>query len=174
MGADRRGPLAAFIILAVIAVILLVTSVRSQAAPGWFRTTVVAGHVARPDAWAPDVTQVVQEGVVLARKAAADTSRPEHHATASPGVSPSVVPQRAAPATSSARHQVAGAPRPDHPTGAPTDQTTTWGTHDHGRHLGWYKSRGRDATAAGAGHPRGHDHGRGWLPVGVGSHGRGH
>jgi len=31
---DRRGPLAAFIVVAIIAVILLVTSVRSQAAPG--------------------------------------------------------------------------------------------------------------------------------------------
>ena len=30
---DRRGPLAAFIVVAIIAVILLVTSVRSQAAP---------------------------------------------------------------------------------------------------------------------------------------------
>lgn len=48
MGADRRGPLAAFIILAIIAVILLVTSVRSQAAPGWFSTTVVAGPVIEP------------------------------------------------------------------------------------------------------------------------------
>ena len=32
MGADRRGPLAAFIVVAIIAAILLVTSVRSQAA----------------------------------------------------------------------------------------------------------------------------------------------
>ena len=34
MRTDRRGPLAAFIVVAIIAVILLVTSVRSQAAPG--------------------------------------------------------------------------------------------------------------------------------------------
>ena len=47
MGADRRGPLAAFVIVALIAAILLVTSVRSQAAP-WFRSTVVAGPVGEP------------------------------------------------------------------------------------------------------------------------------
>jgi hypothetical protein len=35
VGADRRGPLVAFIVIAVIAAILLVTSVRSRAAPRW-------------------------------------------------------------------------------------------------------------------------------------------
>ena len=34
MRTDRRAPLVAFIVVAIIAVILLVTSVRSQAAPG--------------------------------------------------------------------------------------------------------------------------------------------
>ena len=34
MRTDRRAPLVAFIVVAVIALILLVTSVRSQAAPG--------------------------------------------------------------------------------------------------------------------------------------------
>ncbi len=32
VGADRRGPLAAFVVVAIIAAILLVTSVRSQGA----------------------------------------------------------------------------------------------------------------------------------------------
>ena len=32
MGADHRGPLLAFIIIAIVAAILLITSVRSQAA----------------------------------------------------------------------------------------------------------------------------------------------
>jgi hypothetical protein len=32
VGADRKGPLVAFIIVAIVAAILLVTSVRSQAA----------------------------------------------------------------------------------------------------------------------------------------------
>jgi hypothetical protein len=35
VGADRKGPLAALIVVALIAVILLVTAVRSQAAPEW-------------------------------------------------------------------------------------------------------------------------------------------
>jgi hypothetical protein len=33
VGTDRKGPLAALIVVALIAVILLVTAVRSQAAP---------------------------------------------------------------------------------------------------------------------------------------------
>jgi hypothetical protein len=34
VGADRKGPLAAFVVIAIIAAVLLVTSVRSQAEPG--------------------------------------------------------------------------------------------------------------------------------------------
>lgn len=190
MGADRRGPLAAFIILAIIAVILLVTSVRSQAAPGWFHTTVVAGPVSEPHLWGlGDATEVVEDGVVLVR----------------------AVSHGSAPATSSTRRQVTGSPRHDLPastpqqpakaptgdgaterpgdTAAPPDEMrTSSGDHDHGRHLGWYQTHGRDVRADGAadtegnshgnGHAndraRGHDHSRWWLPVGVGSHGRGH
>jgi hypothetical protein len=35
VGTDRKGPLAALIVVALIAVILLVTAVRSHAAPDW-------------------------------------------------------------------------------------------------------------------------------------------
>lgn len=35
MGVDRKGPLVAFVVIAIIAAVLLVTSVRSQASPGW-------------------------------------------------------------------------------------------------------------------------------------------
>jgi hypothetical protein len=35
VGGDRKGPLAAFIVIAIIAAILLITSVRSQAATAW-------------------------------------------------------------------------------------------------------------------------------------------
>jgi hypothetical protein len=35
VGVDRKGPLVAFIVVAIIAAVLLITSVRSQAAPGW-------------------------------------------------------------------------------------------------------------------------------------------
>ena len=49
MGTDRRGPLAAFVVIAIIAAILLVTSVRSQAAPGWLDPDQVpAAAVAAP------------------------------------------------------------------------------------------------------------------------------
>ncbi len=34
MGADRRGPLLAFIVIAIVAAILLITSVRSHASTG--------------------------------------------------------------------------------------------------------------------------------------------
>jgi hypothetical protein len=64
VGADRKGPLVAFIVVAIIAAILLITSVRSQAAtgrlgravpsapvsPSWSgaRPTTKAGHI-QPD-----------------------------------------------------------------------------------------------------------------------------
>jgi hypothetical protein len=54
VGANRRGPLAAFVVIAIIAAILLVTSVRSQAAPGWLDPDrIPATAVASPSAAAP-------------------------------------------------------------------------------------------------------------------------
>ena len=46
MGTDRKRPLAAFLVVAVIAVVLLVTSVRSQAASGWLNRRLPASVVA--------------------------------------------------------------------------------------------------------------------------------
>jgi len=77
VGADRRGPLAAFVVIAIIAAVLLVTSVRSQAAPGWLipgklPAAVVAGPVTEPHMWGAvtsRVHQVVHDGVVLAHRA---------------------------------------------------------------------------------------------------------
>ncbi len=72
MGADRRGPLAAFVIVALIAAILLVTSVRSQASP-WFSARIVAGPASEPHLWGSvtgGVHEVVRDGTVLVRKAA--------------------------------------------------------------------------------------------------------
>ena len=77
MGADRRGPLAAFIVVAIIAAILLVTSVRSQAAPSLLTSPLRDDVVVVP---APPTSQlwssvsrhagrVVHQGVVLAHKA---------------------------------------------------------------------------------------------------------
>ena len=88
MGADRRGPLAAFIIVAVIAGILLVTSVRSQASPGWLSpvglpATVVAAPVTG------GLDQIVHEGVVLVHRAKTD-SVDDHTRTESVGPSTSV------------------------------------------------------------------------------------
>lgn len=77
MGADRKGPLAAFIVIAIVAAVLLVTTVRSQAAPGWLDpdklpASVVAGPVSEPHLWGSvvgGVNQVVQDGTVLVRRA---------------------------------------------------------------------------------------------------------
>ncbi len=52
MGADRRGPLAAFIVVAIIAAILLVTSVRSRAEAPDTRTG-GAATIASPYAHGP-------------------------------------------------------------------------------------------------------------------------
>lgn len=79
MGTDRKGPLAAFVVIAIVAAILLVTSVRSQAEPPWLdqdelpATVVAAPPISDPLQWAPVVTlgQVVEHGVVLVPKPAA-------------------------------------------------------------------------------------------------------
>jgi hypothetical protein len=194
VGADRRGPLAAFIILAVIAVILLVTSVRSQAAAGWFHTTLVAGPVHEPHLSdvTGDVTKVVEDGAVLARKAAVDTSEHETDHTESLGATSSVVPQRSDRGSSSTRHQVARAPRHHGPTSTPGDTgpsgvgpsgvgpsgvgpSESSVRHDHGRHLGWYQGHGHDGNADHASDGADDDaDGRSRSAAGLGRHGRGH
>jgi hypothetical protein len=83
VGADRKGPLAAFVVIAIIAAVLLVTSVRSQAAPGWLdpervpASVVAAPPVADPHLWAAvtsGVHHVVRGGVVLVKQATSDDS----------------------------------------------------------------------------------------------------
>ena len=79
MGTDRKGPLTAFVVIAVVAAILLVTSVRSQADPTWLDHDVPATVVAGPPTgdlhpWEPVAPPVrsdleVQAGVVLDRRA---------------------------------------------------------------------------------------------------------
>src|SRR5262252_4911054 len=77
VGADRKGPLAAFVVVAIIAAILLVTSVRSQAAPGWIGRQIPAAVAAvsppsvPSDLWAgvgDGVGLVVRQGDVLVTK----------------------------------------------------------------------------------------------------------
>lgn len=161
MGADRKGPLAAFVVVAVIAVILLVTSVRSQAAPGWIQGRLPASIVAAvPDAPAPGVWdavgQVVEQGVVLV-----------HRATDDPGTTSGATPTTGEPVTTAAvttssggTTATAGGPstrpastpstrtgshRADAPHAAAATEQTQPG---HGRHLGWVHAH----------HGRGHGH----------------
>jgi hypothetical protein len=161
VGADRRGPLAAFIIVAVIAGILLVTSVRSQASPGWLSpvglpATVVAAPVTG------GLDRIVHEGVVLVHRAKTD-SVDDHTRTESVGLSASV----ATPGTHASRqrtryhvsstqrhhasaepHHTGSAPhQPTHgaPSAPPGDPAPP--RHDHGRHLGWADHHGQDDTS---------------------------
>lgn len=105
MGADRKGPLAAFVVVTIIAAVLLVTSVRSQAAPGIFGrsfpVTILAGpgtagllHSASHHA-----DQAVHQGMVLAHKAVEpvlsdDTATDTADASVSDAQPPSVVVHR--------------------------------------------------------------------------------
>ncbi len=138
MGADRRGPLAAFVILAIVAAVLLVTSVRSQAAPGWLDpdklpATVVAGPVTEPRLWGSvtgRVHQVVQEGAVLVRREASGSSDDQDTTTLAVGASTSVAtPPETGDAGDSATPRVAGIHRhrlatgPHHPVTAPHHPT---------------------------------------------------
>ena len=156
MGADRRGPLAAFIVIAVIAGILLVTTVRSQAAP-WFRATVVAGPATEPHLWdsvTAGVDQVVSDGAVLVRREAVAASA----SVVAPSVGQTSLPAR--------HRRVAAHPR--HPSGVPDQQPGTGPTtptstsgHDHGRHLGWSQGHGQSSGSGDAAGPVGNGHGHG-------------
>ena len=160
MGADRRGPLAAFIIVAVIAGILLVTSVRSQASPGWLNpvglpATVVAAPVTG------GLDQIVHEGVVLVHRAKTDSvddptrtesvgrfderrhppglhasrQRTRHHVSSTQ--------RHHAPAEPHQHGRVPRiSPRHDAPSAPPGDPAPP--RHDHGRHLGWADHHGQD------------------------------
>jgi hypothetical protein len=170
VGADRKGPLAAFIVVAVIAVILLVTSVRSQAAPGWIQGRLPASIVAAvPDAPAPGVWdavgQVVEQGVVLVHRATDDpgTTSGATPTTGEPVTTAAVTPSSGATSATAggpttlastpparAGSQRAGAPH----AAAASDQTRP----GHGRHLGWVHAH----------HGHGHGHGHGLEPYGQG------
>jgi hypothetical protein len=130
VGADRKGPLAAFIVLAIIAAILLITSVRSQAATGWLgRALPSTPGVAR--AVGGGLDHVGEQGAVLVHKAGL---------VATPG----------SPADHTA-HQTR------HPTQPPPTASSVGSARDavrHGRHLGWRHAQHGDPRH---GHP---DHGR--------------
>jgi hypothetical protein len=180
VGADRKGPLAAFLVVAVIAVILLVTSVRSQAAPGWIQGRLPASIVAAvPDAPAAgvwdsvgvSVSQAVVQGVVLVHRATQDPT------TSAAGETTSGAPVTTAAVTSSTASSpstaVSGGPpaRPtsthvarqgSHRAPAPyADPATGPTTSGHGRHLGQAHHH----------HGPGHGHGHAHEPHGNGPHG---
>jgi hypothetical protein len=122
VGTDRKGPLAAFVLIAIVAAVLLVTSVRSQATPRWLTAGgIPAALVVGPPATDPHLWlavgsrlhQAVHDGVVLAPKPTqspvteADGSlllptAPAHNSTLSdPGPAPAHpphAPQHHAPA----------------------------------------------------------------------------
>jgi hypothetical protein len=202
LGADRRGPLAAFIIVAIVAAILLVTSVRSQAAP-WLTperfSASVAGPALEPHLWGSvtgGLDDVVQAGAVLVRKASPDVQEPP--GTTQPPASSHVVaghrgrvtvPPRQQRSTRT-RHQPVRKGTPsgpvDHdpvdapadpvepPAAAPTMPTTLPGRHDHGRHLGWLRHRGQAGPPVIASTEDGHGHGRGHGQGHGQGHGKGH
>lgn len=165
MGTDRKGPLAAFVVIAIIAAILLVTSVRSQAAPGWLdpdnlpASVVAAPPLPGPREWVTtEVDRVVEKGVVLLRRASSDPVRTQDPTTA-PSASATGTSGGGAPAdatalihpathaathsgTHSATHQVTAKHHAVR-SGATTTTTsatsaTTATSARHGRHLGWY------------------------------------
>jgi hypothetical protein len=189
VGTDRKGPLAAFVVIAVVAAILLVTSVRSQAKPQWFDpgepspTVVAAPPISDPLRWVPvaPVGQVVEHGVVLAKKAVSDPTQVQEAVTVvastvdttddagMPTATTSGTPESAATirhhhaahharhhATHHARHH-ARDQQTSSTAPAPTQasQALSTQTLQHGRHLG----RSHDPAARA---DRGHGRHLGW------------
>jgi hypothetical protein len=96
VGADHKRPLTAFVVVAVVAVILLVTSVRSQAASGWLDRRLPSSFVAGAQgAVSHGMNQVVRHGTVLVHRARGDASPAEETIVAATVIGkdvPSVVP----------------------------------------------------------------------------------
>ncbi|HEY3530776.1 MAG TPA: hypothetical protein VGK78_16640 [Nocardioides sp.] len=168
MGVDRKGPLAAFVVIAVIAAVLLVTSVRSQAAPGWLNpdnlpASVVAGPATTDPLWGPvtaHVDQVVEQGVVLVQKVTSDPSEIQDPTVtlADPaGGSDEGSPARTDDSQTTVHH--AGHVRHDATAPSPA-------THDSGRHVGSGHGHGQTVWRA-VGHGHGHAQSNGHR-----SHGR--
>jgi hypothetical protein len=189
VGTDRKGPLAAFVVIAIVAAILLVTSVRGQAKPQWFDpgepspTVVAAPPISDPLRWVPvaPVGQVVEHGVVLAKKAVSDPTQVQEAVTVvastvdttddagMPTATTSGTPESAATirhhhaahharhhATHHARHH-ARDQQTSSTAPAPTQasQALSTQTLQHGRHLG----RSNDPAARA---DRGHGRHLGW------------
>ncbi len=140
MGADRKGPLAAFIVVAIIAAILLITSVRSQAATAWLgRALPSTPGVVR--AVGGGLDHVFEQGAVLVHKAR-PVAPPESRATSATTAGAPVAPGNATPS-----HEGAAPPAPHpvhHQSGhlvGPAPTAPPVGSAPDavrpGRHLGW-------------------------------------
>lgn len=144
MGADRKGPLAAFIVVAIIAAILLITSVRSQAATGWLGRAVPS---------TPEVVRSMGGGLgrLVGQRSDAPASSPQsdqpttRSATHRPADPPSRHPTHAtvrattrdssASSTRSTAGPTAG-PAPHAVRVRPGHVHPDHGVTEHGRHLG--------------------------------------
>jgi hypothetical protein len=171
VGADRKGPLAAFVVIAIIAAILLVTSVRSQAATGWLRSALPSTPT-MVGAVTGGLDQMVEQGTDLVARSADPVSPPPTPVTApSPdrtdptrsvhtrSVHTRSGPTRSGPVrTSPIRHHTvrSGPGHRAHHVGTDQHDPAASGgvAHHHGRHLGWTHGHGH-------GHDHGHEHGHG-------------
>jgi hypothetical protein len=179
VGADRRRPLAAFVVIAIIAAVLLVTSVRSQAAPGWLDpeelpvTDVAAPPATDPHLWGvvtSGVHQVVQDGVVLTKRATSEESVAEDPtlslvaSTTSSDTASSDADDSGNVVTSHAGHTTPDhGQRPHHPRhhddadDSDEPSGSSWPSpHDHGHHYGWDHGNGHHGHGNGHGHGTGH------------------
>jgi hypothetical protein len=165
---EHKGPLAAFIVVAVIAGILLVTSVRSQAATGWLvdQLPTAAVVVSAPGAATDGLIAAigsVDPGAVLVPKAEAGTPpAPQSPSQAPQSSQTTTTAHTARTHTASSHHATSHHATTHHTTTHHSTTTSTrhplgsihghhygWGNqvhghgqsyvHDHGRHLGWDK-----------------------------------
>jgi hypothetical protein len=173
--------LAAFVVVAIVAAILLVTSVRSQAAPGWLRvpaTAVAEVPSALSDVWqdeAPQDAQVLEPGATLAHRparvqgTAGDPAEPA--SDAADVASTSQRPHQAQPASAPRRAGPQAGPlerRPHERTSVrAADAADLAGDVVAGSHPGHGHAFGH--TAHGHGHGHGHGHAHRHAP-----HGHGH
>lgn len=157
MGADHKGPLAAFVVIAVVAAIVLVTSVRSQAVEV---LTSVGHHLDRAVSSGVDV---VERTVSTAPDAPATTGHRHRAPTDGPTVAPvTPVDPVGDPSTAPATHLAGVHSHGVHSHGVHHGPAASPG---HGHHLGW-----THGGAPGHGHGHAYGHARGHVH----SHGRAH
>lgn len=156
MGAEHKGPLAAFVVIAVIAAVLLVTSVRSQAAPGWLDPRKIpASVVAAPlvglasgasGAGSTD-DPAAEHDSGSARQLRPATSSTAAHQVTDHVVHPVVhqaVHQAVHHAVHGTPHSTAHRPKLHQPEHGRHLGPAQGAGDDHGRHLDWSRASGHD------------------------------